>query len=195
MSRRALGPGSRQAGDSRLVACRTARKEGHPVAPRFAHVAPTAPAATNGALPGNGTRPRPKTAGGGRGSCRSLPILLDIVPLSVTIRSDFEFSFFIALREMRRWRTWYDSLRMFQYASLDEVLDSYVEYLKVKHPQHRAPFNQRRSLDREGALAEAVIFSMLQGFGVRPEVNEAVGTGGADFICNASARSPLFSLL
>jgi len=35
---------------------------------------------------------------------------------------------------------------------------------------------------------------MLQGFGVRPEVNEVPGTGGADFLCSATGGSPILAL-
>jgi hypothetical protein len=67
-----------------------------------------------------------------------------------------------------------------------EVIDSYAEYLRVKNPDSRPSFVLRRASDPEAALAEAVVFSILQGFRVRPEINDKPGTGGADFICSAS---------
>ena len=78
--------------------------------------------------------------------------------------------------------------------STTEVIDSYAEYLRAKNPESLPSFVQRRASDPEAALAEAVVFSMLQGFRVRPEINDKPGTGGADFICSASGGSP-FALL
>lgn len=73
-------------------------------------------------------------------------------------------------------------------------MDLYAEHLKEAYPTHLAPFNQRRSQDREAALAEAMVFWMLKAFGVRPKINEVRGTGGADFICSANYGAPIFAL-
>jgi hypothetical protein len=78
--------------------------------------------------------------------------------------------------------------------STTEMIDTYAEYLRTKNPESLPSFVQRRASDPEAALAEAVVFSMLQGFRVRPEINDKPGTGGADFICSASGGSP-FALL
>ena len=40
-------------------------------------------------------------------------------------------------------------------------------------------------------IAEAVVFQMLDQLGVDPQINDTVQSGGADFICNASYRSPV----
>lgn len=73
-------------------------------------------------------------------------------------------------------------------------MDLYAEHLKANYPTHLTPFNQRRAQDREAALAEAIVFGMLKGFGVRPKINEVVGTGGADFICSANFGSSILGL-
>jgi hypothetical protein len=73
---------------------------------------------------------------------------------------------------------------------LDGMLSSYSGYLHQSHPKNAKRFDDTRTSDREAALAEAVIFGMLQGFHVAPEINDLVETGGADFICRAS-RGPL----
>ncbi len=80
------------------------------------------------------------------------------------------------------------------WATTDEAMDLYAEHLKANYPNHLAPFNQRRTQDREAALAEAIVFWMLKSFGVRPKINEVLGTGGADFVCSANFGSPILTL-
>jgi hypothetical protein len=75
--------------------------------------------------------------------------------------------------------------------NIEGMLDSYADYLRSGHPENAKRFETTRSSDREAAIAEAVVFGMLQGFNVDPQINDAVNTGGADFICCAS-RGPLF---
>src|ERR1022692_2227962 len=72
----------------------------------------------------------------------------------------------------------------------DGMLNSYSEYLHQGHPENAKRFDAARLSDREAALAEAVVFGMLQGFNVDPQINDDVKTGGADFICCPS-RGPL----
>lgn len=79
------------------------------------------------------------------------------------------------------------------WATTDEAMDFYAEHLKATYPQHLGPFNQRRTQGREAALAEAIVFWMLKNVGVRPQINEVVGTGGADFICSANFGSPILA--
>lgn len=74
---------------------------------------------------------------------------------------------------------------------IEGMLESYAEYLRNGHPENAKRFDEARSSDREAAVAEAIVFGMLQGFNVDPQINDAVKTGGADFICCAS-RGPLF---
>jgi hypothetical protein len=72
----------------------------------------------------------------------------------------------------------------------DGMLNSYSKYLYHGHPENAKRFDETRASDREAAVAEAIVFGMLQGFNVCPCINDEVKTGGADFICCA-ARGPL----
>ncbi len=57
----------------------------------------------------------------------------------------------------RRWR------RFFGYAANpDEVVDSFVEYIRTDARNNLKPFQNRRCADPEAALAEAMVFGMLQ---------------------------------
>lgn len=73
---------------------------------------------------------------------------------------------------------------------IEGMLNSYSEYLHHGHPEKAKRFDVTRASEREAAVAEAVVFAMLQGFDVDPQINDQVTTGGADFICCAS-RGPL----
>jgi len=78
------------------------------------------------------------------------------------------------------------------YTTADEAMDLYAEHLQKEYPTHLTPFHQRRAQDREAALAEAMVFWMLKNMGLRPKMNEVVGTGGADFICSQNF-GPIFA--
>jgi hypothetical protein len=78
------------------------------------------------------------------------------------------------------------------YTTADEAMDLYAEHLRKEYPTHLTPFHQRRAQDREAALAEAMVFWMLKNMGLRPKMNEVVGTGGADFICSQNF-GPIFA--
>jgi hypothetical protein len=77
---------------------------------------------------------------------------------------------------------------------IDGMLNSYSEYLHHGHPENAKRFDDTRASDREAAVAEAIVFGMLQGFNVDPQINDQVKTGGVDFICCAS-RGPLVKRL
>jgi len=77
---------------------------------------------------------------------------------------------------------------------VDGMLNSYSEYLLHGHSKNAKRFDETRTSDREAAMAEAVVFGLLQGFNVDPHINDEVKTGGADFICCAS-RGPLVKRL
>jgi hypothetical protein len=79
------------------------------------------------------------------------------------------------------------------WATTEEAIDLYVEHLASNYPDQVAPFKQRRTQDREAALAEAIVFWTLKSFGVRPKINEVAGTGGADFVCSANLGSPILA--
>jgi len=72
----------------------------------------------------------------------------------------------------------------------DGMLQSYSEYLRKVHPENAKRFDQLQVSDREAAIAEAVVFGMLQGFNVDPQIHDQPNSGGPDFICCAY-RGPL----
>jgi hypothetical protein len=67
--------------------------------------------------------------------------------------------------------------------TVDGVAQSYSNYLNIKHPSNYERFEALRSSDKEAAVAEAIVFAMLQTLRVRPSLNDQVKAGGADFIC------------
>jgi hypothetical protein len=74
--------------------------------------------------------------------------------------------------------------------SPDGMLQSYSEYLRNVHPENAKRFDLLRISDREAAIAEAVVFGILQGFKVDPQIHDQPNSGGPDFICCAY-RGPL----
>jgi len=70
------------------------------------------------------------------------------------------------------------------------MLNSYLQYLKHGHTGNATRFELLRKSDREAAVAEAMVFGILQTINVRPELHDRVGSGGPDFICCGS-RGPL----
>ena len=83
-----------------------------------------------------------------------------------------------------------ESTVSFGTTDIEGMLNSYSEYLRHGHPQNSKRFEETRASDREAAVAEAVVFGILQRFNVDPQINDDVKTGGADFICCPS-RGPL----
>jgi hypothetical protein len=70
------------------------------------------------------------------------------------------------------------------YNSLTEVAQGHAEYLLVKHPTYHEKFENLLNSDREAALGEAAVFSLLKTyFRVHPEPADEPGTGGVDFVC------------
>jgi hypothetical protein len=74
--------------------------------------------------------------------------------------------------------------------NIEGVIQSYAEYLHEAHQPTFDRFEILRASDREAALAEAIVFRMLQTLQVRPEVHDQPQIGGADFICYCP-RGPL----
>jgi hypothetical protein len=66
---------------------------------------------------------------------------------------------------------------------IDDVLDSFSDYLRSRHPKNAKRFDSTRQSNHEAAVAEAITFAMLQTMGLQPNVKDQVGTGGVDFIC------------
>jgi hypothetical protein len=72
--------------------------------------------------------------------------------------------------------------------SIDEVIKSYVAWLEVKAPEHRAAYVRRLRDEREGAQAEAITFALLRVKRRNPTPAGVVGIGGVDFLCKPDGR-------
>jgi hypothetical protein len=71
-----------------------------------------------------------------------------------------------------------------QRVEVKDVIESYADYLRTAQSHNLECFKLLRKSDPEAALAEAIVFAMLQHLAVHPEVHEQAGTGGVDFICS-----------
>jgi len=67
--------------------------------------------------------------------------------------------------------------------SPDYVVESYADYLRALGQKVWQAFQRRRIDAPESALAEAMVFRVLQYSKVDPVVADAPGEGGPDFIC------------
>lgn len=74
--------------------------------------------------------------------------------------------------------------------NIEGVVQSYSDYLHHGHGENGKRFDRLRASDPEAAMAEAIVFGVLQGFHLEPTINDAPGTGGADFVC-CGYRGPL----
>jgi hypothetical protein len=69
--------------------------------------------------------------------------------------------------------------------SIEDVLQAHGEYLSLLHPDFSSKFDELLLADREAAIGEAAVFSLLKTyFRARPEPADVPGTGGVDFICH-----------
>jgi hypothetical protein len=69
--------------------------------------------------------------------------------------------------------------------SIEEVVQAHAEYLSLNHPAFSSKFEKLLLADREAAIGEATVFSLLKTyFRARPEPADVPGTGGVDFICH-----------
>ncbi len=66
--------------------------------------------------------------------------------------------------------------------SVDDVLDSFEEYLRRAAAGNLKSFQDMRKANRESAVAEAIVFQILQALHLDPQVSNVFG-GGADFQC------------
>lgn len=66
---------------------------------------------------------------------------------------------------------------------LDEVIESFAEYIRAESPNHFKSFRDRLNADREAAMAEAVVFGILQQLQLNPRIADKPGIGGCDFLC------------
>ena len=67
--------------------------------------------------------------------------------------------------------------------NIDGMINSYAQYLSRKHVSNFERFESLRVANHEGAVAEAIVFGLLQSLHLSPEINEDVEVGGPDFIC------------
>jgi hypothetical protein len=74
--------------------------------------------------------------------------------------------------------------------TVEDMLDSYQEYIRLARPDNLNRFRRTRERDREAAVAEAIVYGMLQHLNADPRINDDTSRGGADFLCCAS-RGPL----
>jgi hypothetical protein len=68
-------------------------------------------------------------------------------------------------------------------ASIEYVVESYADYLRGLNQKQWQAFQKRRMNAPESALAEAMVFRVLQFCKVGPVVADAPGGGGPDFLC------------
>lgn len=83
-----------------------------------------------------------------------------------------------AERKQRDWK------RFFGYdAKPNEVVESFAEYIRAESPKNLKSFLDRTRADPEAAMAEAMVFGMLQQLQLKPTIADEPGIGGADFLC------------
>src|SRR5579872_3223376 len=67
-------------------------------------------------------------------------------------------------------------------ATTEELVDSYVEHIRIEAPNNLRSFEDLRRDNPEGALAEAAVFGVLDQLRLHPVISD-VFAGGADFLC------------
>src|ERR1700692_1609038 len=68
--------------------------------------------------------------------------------------------------------------------SLEEVLQAHADYLRAEHPAYYDKFVSLVKADREAAMGEATVFSLLRTyFRAEPQPADEPGKGGVDFLC------------
>ena len=75
-------------------------------------------------------------------------------------------------------------------SDINTVIESYADYLSKTRKGLWKQFQKRRRDNPESALAEAVVFDLLKGCGVSPEVADIPNKGGPDFRCIGSKTGP-----
>ncbi len=81
-------------------------------------------------------------------------------------------------RKQRAWR------RFLGYAvKPDEVIESFIEYIRAESPKNLKSFEDRRRAVPEAAMAEATVFGVLQQLQLNPMIADEPGIGGGDFLC------------
>ncbi len=68
--------------------------------------------------------------------------------------------------------------------SLDDVIQAHAKYLRAEHPAYYDKFVCLVKADREAAIGEATVFSLLRTyFRAEPQPADEPGRGGVDFVC------------
>ena len=81
-------------------------------------------------------------------------------------------------RKERAWRRFFGHA-----ANPDEVIQSFVEYIRAESPANLKSFQDRLRADPEAAMAEAIVFGILQQLQLNPIIADEPGIGGGDFLC------------
>lgn len=68
--------------------------------------------------------------------------------------------------------------------SLPDIVEGYRLFLEVRHPEHHLRFRLQLEANKDGATAEAIVFSWLRLLRLTPTVSEGASTGGPDFLCH-----------
>lgn len=68
-------------------------------------------------------------------------------------------------------------------AKPNDVIDSFIEFLRAGAPANLKSFQNRLRADPEAAMAEAIVFGVLQQLQLYPVIADEPGKGGGDFLC------------
>lgn len=74
--------------------------------------------------------------------------------------------------------------------TLENVTKAYSVYLEVCAPDQHTAFLNRLIPDPDAAKAEAAIFSWLRARRLAPQINEKIGQGGIDYLCEPPNNVP-----
>jgi hypothetical protein len=74
--------------------------------------------------------------------------------------------------------------------TVEDVVNAYLLFLEVRHPDHLKLFRDRLKMDPDAAKAEAVVFSWLRRERCCPRIAESPRTGGADYRCIPESKNP-----
>jgi hypothetical protein len=81
--------------------------------------------------------------------------------------------------------------RYFEGDSVNQVFDSYCEYLaSTQDARFYRQFITRWEQDPEPKQAEAIVFAWARSAGLNPVINETLAHGGLDFRCTPDIGSP-----
>ena len=82
-------------------------------------------------------------------------------------------------------------MRKFEEDSVEQVLDSYCEFLAAtQEKSFYQKFIKRWEQDTEAAKSEAIVYTWACASNLNPTINEKPNIGGADFLCSPEVGSP-----